>query len=88
MKTKVNKHAEAAIRETVENQLRDNDPPQTQQTYKRLLAAGHSIEEAKRMIGAVVASEIFNVLKNQQAFDLNRFVEQLDKLPSMPWNEG
>jgi len=88
MKTKVNKHAQAAIREAVENQLRDNDPPQTQQTYQRLLAAGHSIEDAKQMIGAVVASEIFDVLKNQQPFDLNRFVAHLDELPRMPWDEN
>jgi len=87
MKTKVNKHAQAAIREAVENQLRDNDPPQTQQTYQRLLAAGHSIEQAKQPIGAVVASEIFDVLKNQKPFDLGRCVERLDKLPMMPWED-
>lgn len=87
MKTQVNKHAQAAIREAVENQLRDNHPPQTQQTYQRLLAAGHSIEEAKELLGAVVASEIFDVIKNKQPFDLNRFVRRLDKLPLVPWEE-
>ena len=56
--------------EAVENQLRNNDPPQTQQTYKRLLAAGHSTKVAKQLIGAVVASEIFDVLKNPQPFNL------------------
>lgn len=87
MKETVNKHAQAAIREAVDNQLRDNNPPQTQQTYQRLLTAGHSIEESKRTISAVVASDIFEVLKNQQPFNLNRFVERLDKLPMMPWEE-
>ncbi len=70
----------------MENQLRDNNPPQTQQTYQRLRAAGHSIEQAKQLIGAVVASEIFDVLKNQKPFDLNRFVGRLDKLPLVPWD--
>ena len=87
MKPKVNRYAQAAVMEAVENQLRNNDPPQTQQTLKRLLAAGHSIKEAKQMVGAVVASEIFDVLKNQQSFNLNRFVERLDKLPKMPWED-
>ncbi|MBM2805159.1 MAG: hypothetical protein HW419_3052, partial [Deltaproteobacteria bacterium] len=38
----------AAIMKVVDNQLRGNDPPQTGQTFKRLMAAGHSEEEAKR----------------------------------------
>jgi hypothetical protein len=47
----------------VENQLRNNDPPQTGQTFKRLIAAGHSEKEAKRLIACVVSAEIFDVLK-------------------------
>jgi hypothetical protein len=32
-----NPHLQAAILEVVENQLRNNDPPQTGQTFKRLI---------------------------------------------------
>ena len=38
----------AAIMEVVENQLRQNDPPETKQTYERLLMEGHTEVEAKR----------------------------------------
>ena len=49
--------------EVVENQLRDNDRPQTRQPFKRLIKAGHSEKEAKRLIGCVVSSEVFDVLQ-------------------------
>jgi hypothetical protein len=73
--------------EVVENQIRDNDPPQTRQTFQRLTAAGHSEKEAKRLIACVVSAEIFDVLKKQEPFNLERFVKGLDKLPAMPWEE-
>ena len=78
-------HLRAAIIEVVDNQIRENDPPETKHTYERLLSEGHSEKEAKRLIGCVVASEIFEVLKHQKEFDKERFVKALDKLPKMPW---
>ena len=71
----------------VDNQIRDNDPPQTGQTLQRLVVDGHSEEEAKRLIACVVSAEIFDVLKQREPFNLERFVKGLDKLPTMPWAE-
>jgi hypothetical protein len=84
---KANPVLNAAIMKVVDNQLRSNDPPQTQQTFKRLIDAGISEKEAKRLIACVVSAEIFDVLKQQQPFNLERFVKALDKLPAMPWDE-
>jgi len=84
---KANPVLNAAIMKVVDNQLRGNDPPQTGQTLKRLMATGHSEKEAKRLIACVVSAEIFDVLKQQQPFNLERFVKALDKLPAMPWAE-
>ena len=75
----------AAILEAVDNQLKDNTPPETRQTYQRLLNQGFSNAEAREMIGAVVSSEIFEVVKNQEAYDQNRFIAALHKLLQMPW---
>jgi hypothetical protein len=86
-KSKVNPYVRAAIMEAVENQLRDNEPPQTRQTFKRLTDAGHSEKDAKRLIGCVVSAEIFDVLKKNEPFNLERFVRGLHKLPAMPWDE-
>ena len=84
---KANPVLNAAIMKVVDNRLRSNDPPQTGQTLQRLVADGHSEEEAKRLIACVVSAEIFDVLKQQQPFDLDRFVKGLDNLPALPWDE-
>lgn len=86
-KSEINPHLRAAITAVVDNQLRSNDPPQTKQTFKRLIDAGISEKEAKRLIACVVSVEIFDVLKKQEPFNLERFVKGLDKLPAMPWDE-
>jgi hypothetical protein len=83
-KSEENPHLQAAIMQVVENQLRSNDPPQTKQTLRRLIQTGHSEKEAKRLIACVVSAEIFDVLKKNQPFDLDRFVKGLNKLPTMP----
>jgi len=76
--------AGAMILEVVENQMRDGDPPETKQTYDRLVSEGHSDEDAKRLIGCVVAAEVFDILKRQEAFNPERFVQALNNLPEIP----
>ena len=80
-KSESNPQLQPAIMEVVENQLRNNDPPETGQTFKRLIQAGHSEKAAKRLIACVVSAEIFDVLKKQEPFNLDRFVKSLNKLP-------
>ena len=82
-----NPYLKAAVLEVVDNQLRDNDPPQTRQTYERLLATGLPESEVKRLLACVVVNEIFEVMKRRQAFDLGRFVAALDRLPKTPWED-
>ncbi len=74
----------AAIFETVDNQLRAGDPPETRQTLERLMAEGHSRAQARRLIALVVASEVFAVLKEQRPFDEALFVAALQRLPKPP----
>jgi len=76
----------AAMYEVVDNQLRDGEPPETKQTLERLLAEGHSRSEARRLIAAVVSSEIFEVLKHKRPYDQARYVAALARLPKMPWD--
>lgn len=75
----------AAILEIVANQLRELNPPETSQTYDRLLADGYSDTQACELIGAVVSSEVFSMLKDNKPYDHERYVKALAKLPSMPW---
>jgi len=77
----------SAILKVVDNQLKDNNPPETKQTFDRLIKEGISESEAKLLIGCVVSAEIFDVLKRKEMFNLERFVKSLNKLPKMPWED-
>ncbi|MFH2045045.1 MAG: hypothetical protein ABIK92_07850 [Pseudomonadota bacterium] len=81
---KKNPHLQSVILEVVDNQLKANEPPETRQTFDRLVSEGYSEEDAKKLIGSVVASEIFDVLKKQKPFNRERFVKALNKLPKLP----
>lgn len=47
---------------------------------------GHSEKAAKELIACVVISEIFDVMKNEEEFNLQRYVDALNKLPPLPWD--
>jgi hypothetical protein len=84
MPKKFNPHLQAAVLEVVENQLAGNNPPETRKTYERLIQEGHSEEDAKKLIGCVIAAEMFYVMKQEKPFDCTRFVKALDRLPEIP----
>jgi hypothetical protein len=71
----------------VDNQLRDNTPPETRQTLERLVADGHTLEDARQLIGCVVSTEVYDVLTEQRPFDEAAFVAALERLPTLPWEE-
>jgi hypothetical protein len=72
-----------AVLEVVDNQLRDNSPPETRQTLDRLVAEGHSTEYARRLIAFVVLVEMNDMLRERHEFDLARYVAALRRLPSV-----
>jgi len=80
---KPDKRLNKAVLDVVENQIRQLNPPATKETLDRLLREGHSQEEARRLIGCVVASEIFDILKNLEPYDEDRYVAALRKLPEL-----
>ena len=70
--------------DAVDEQLRTNHPPETKQTYNRLLSQGYSDQDARRLIASVVASESFMVLTHDERFDLARYTATLRNLPRVP----
>ncbi len=70
-----------AILAVVDQQLRDTTPPETQRTYERLVAQGYAPEDARRLIGNVVAQEIFAVMQRGKAYDEQRYIQALQGLP-------
>lgn len=80
----VNPHLRAALLEVVDNQLRANDPPETSETFNRLIAQGISEEDAKLYIAQAVSVETFDILKHHRPFNRQRYVENLRRLPQPP----
>ncbi len=81
-----NRHLNRAVLEVVDNQIEGNDPPETRQTLNRLMSEGHSESEARELIGAVVAAELFEVMTKERPFDRQSFVAALEELPGMEFS--
>jgi hypothetical protein len=72
------------ILEIVDSQIRTHDPPEALATYDRLIGQGHSDEEAWRLIGCVIASEVVGILNESRKYDHRRYVAALEALPQLP----
>jgi hypothetical protein len=75
-----------AIVEVVENQLVDNNPPETKQTLERLIKTGESRENAIRYIASALSVEIFGALKHQEPYNNERYIKNLKALPKPPYD--
>jgi hypothetical protein len=82
---KVNRRAGELIIQAIKNQIRQNNPPETKETFDRLRSAGHPKEEVYRMLGCVMTSEIYEVMKHERVFDRDLYVRRLQALPKLPW---
>ncbi len=76
-----------AILEVVENQIRENDPPETRQTISRLMGDGYSADEARRLVSTAVTVEVFHIMRDREAFNRERFLWNLVHLPREPWDK-
>ena len=87
MEKNENQRLREAILEVTNKQIQDNDPPETKQALIRLQNQGHSEQEALKLIGYVVASEVFSVIKENRQYDKNKFISALNNLPKLPWEK-
>ncbi len=73
--------------EVVDNQLRDNNPPETRVTFDRLRSEGFNETEAKVLIASAIAFETFQVMKSGAPFNHDRFVHNLNRLPDQTFED-
>jgi hypothetical protein len=52
-------------------------------TYDRLIDQGHSDEEARRLIGYAIASEVVGILNESREYDHRRCLAALEALPRL-----
>ena len=82
-----NQKLKNAILEVMNKQIIDNDPPETKKTLVRLQENGYSKEEAIKLIGYVVASEVFAVFREDCRYDEKKYIAALKALPKLPWTK-
>ncbi len=80
----INEDLRDAIFEIVENQMKDNNPPQTKETFKRLRKSDYDDFVCKQLIGQCVAFEIFRLMNFGEAFNMQRYIKHLKALPAEP----
>lgn len=81
------KHARATIFEIIENQIRENSPPQTKATLDRLISEGIPREEAMKLIACALVDELYEIMNSERTYDESRYVANLEALPKLPWDE-
>jgi hypothetical protein len=64
----------------IEHQVREGDPPETQEALDRLLAAGYPREAALEHLGAALVEEIGGMLRERRGFDRRHFRTLLERL--------
>jgi hypothetical protein len=82
---KVNIGLREQIFQIIENQIENNDPPDTALTFNRLKKEGFDDFTVKQLIGQCVAVEIYNVMKYKKPFVEKRYIKNLNKLPKGPF---
>lgn len=74
-----------ALLTAIEDQLKRGDPPEARETLARLLAEGHTKQEALQLIAFALVAEVTDVLRNNSSYNRERYVANLNRLPKLPW---
>lgn len=81
--------AHCAMHVAVENQLAGDEVPKTNQVLEKLLRQGLDRHEAIHAIAAVLAKELFSLMKaNQGEFSVKTYSRKLDRLTAKRWSKG
>lgn len=86
MEDEIREMSREGVLEAVETQIRENDPPEAGETLQRLMQEGQARDEAIRLIACVLMDEMFHIMEQQRAFDRDRYVSGLSRLPRLPWD--
>ncbi len=73
--------------EAVEQQIKSNDPPETRQTYERLINEGYDDDQIRQMISACMLVETYEVVRSKRPYDNQRYINMLKNLPAEPFTD-
>lgn len=70
----------------VDNQLEEGEPEATVVAYRTFQKMGYTDYDAKQMIGAAIATQIYDMMVNDKEFDENSYVDTLTDMLSGNWD--
>ncbi len=77
----------ASIHVIVENQIAMESKP-TPETYARLRKQGLNRHETIHAIGAVIAEDMFDIMKGNKDQVMSKYQDRLEKLTAKRWKKG
>ncbi len=80
----INEQLRDSLFETVDNQLKNNDPPEAKMAYKRLQNAGYDDYTIHQLLAQCVLVEIVEIMNGNDPVDRNRLIQNLNNLPKEP----
>lgn len=82
----INEKIREQIFETIKNQLKANDPPETKTTFDRLQKQGFDDFQTRQMIGQCLSVELFDAMKFGKPYNNARYIKNLLALPKEPFD--
>ena len=78
--SKPNPHLKRTLLTVVDNQLSDNNPPVTRETFERLQAERYTAKQPKEKIAAILVEDIYEVMTTKKAHDEEAYEARLKAL--------
>lgn len=69
--------------EAIKTQIEDNTPPETKETYDRLLRQGITEEDAYMYLAQALSTEMYHMMKVKREYSRESYVKRLAKLPDI-----
>lgn len=78
----INERLTRAIHAVIDQQIAENDPPETLLAYERLLEDGFTHDEAYALIGQLIGMEMAEEIRGEGGLNMARYVAALEELPA------
>lgn len=72
-----------AIIDTIKTQINKNDPPETKQTYFRLLGEGFSEKDVYSYLAQALSYEMYAMMKNGRKYNHANYAKLISRLPHL-----
>ncbi len=77
----INERLMKAFKAVIDQQIAENDPPETVETHERLLEEGFTDEESYSLIAQVIGMEVAEEIAGESGINMERYKVALATLP-------